>query len=196
MKVAYVFLADGFEEIEAMTPVDVLRRGNIKVVTVSVTGKKDVTGSHGITIMADALFEDLTFGDAEWLILPGGMPGAKSLYEFEPLHDLLRKQAASSDGMIAAICASPGVVLGQLGLLRGHDATCYPGFEDLMEGAKLSDRRVVSDRKFVLAAGPALAMKWSLQILAITSGVNESDAVANGMLYYAKNRYDVDNYFG
>lgn len=196
MKVAYVFLADGFEEIEAMTPVDVLRRGNIKVVTVSVTGKKDVTGSHGITIMADALFEDLTFGDAEWLILPGGMPGAKSLYEFEPLHELLRKQAASTNGMIAAICASPGVVLGQLGLLRGHDATCYPGFEDLMEGAKVSDRRVVSDRKFVLAAGPALAMKWALQILAITSGVNESDAVANGMLYYAKNRYDVDNYFG
>lgn len=195
-KVSYVFLADGFEEVEALTPVDVLRRGECTVVTVSVTGRREVTGSHGIPVVADALFEDLSFDDAQWLILPGGMPGAKSLYEFEPLQELLKKQAASKDGRIAAICASPGVVLGQLGLLKGETATCYPGFEGMMDGAKVSDRRVVVSGKYVLGAGPALAMKWALMILAETKGVNVSDTVANGMLFYAKNRYDVENYFG
>ena len=91
-KVSYVFLADGFEEVEALTPVDVLRRGECTVVTVSVTGRREVTGSHGIPVVADALFEDLSFDDAQWLILPGGMPGAKSLYEFEPLQELLKKR--------------------------------------------------------------------------------------------------------
>lgn len=196
MKVSYVFLADGFEEVEALTPVDVLRRGEMKVVTVSVTGRREVTGSHGIPVVADALFDDVDFSDAEWLILPGGMPGAKSLYEYAPLQQLLRAQAASPAGRIAAICASPGVVLGQMGLLKGETATCYPGFEDMMEGATVSDRRVVVSGRFVLGAGPALAMKWALMILAESRGVNVSDQVANGMLFYAKNRYDVDNYFG
>lgn len=196
MKESFVFLAEGFEEIEALTPVDVLRRAGMPVKTVSITSSLQVTGAHGVTVNADLLFDNTLFKDAAWLILPGGMPGATNLYEFAPLHGLLQNQYASDHGRIAAICASPAVVLGQMGLLKEIEATCYPGFEGLMEGAKVSNESVVSDNKFVLGAGPALALKWSLAIVAKELGVEKSDAVAAGMLLYTKNRTDVDNYFG
>lgn len=196
MKESFVFLAEGFEEVEALTPVDVLRRAGMPVKTVSISNSLQVTGAHGITITADVLFDSTMFKEPAWLILPGGMPGATNLYEFAPLQGLLRNQYASKDGKIAAICASPAVVLGQMGLLKGVEATCYPGFEDMMQGAKRSEKRVVTDGKFVLGAGPALALKWSLAIVAKELGIEKSDAVAAGMLFYTKNRTDVENYFG
>lgn len=196
MKESFVFLADGFEDIEALSPVDVLRRAEMPVKTVSITASKQVTSSHGVTVTADLIFDPALFKDPEWLILPGGMPGAANLYEFAPLQGVLRAQFERRGGRIAAICASPAVVLGQMGLLKGRKATCYPGFEDLMEGAEPVSDRVVTDDKFVLASGPALALKWALAIVAAEKGKEKSDSVATGMLLYPKNRNDVDNYFG
>ncbi len=196
MRESYVFLADGFEEVEALTPVDVLRRAGMPVKTVSITSSLQVTGAHGVTVTADYVFDNTLFKDPAWLILPGGMPGATNLYDFDPLHGLLQNQFESKDGRIAAICASPAVVLGQMGLLKGREATCYPGFEELMAGAVRSEKRVVADDKFVLGAGPALALKWSLAIVEAQLGIEKADNVAAGMLLYNRNRTDVDNYFG
>lgn len=196
MKESYVFLADGFEEVEALSPVDVLRRGGVPVKTVSITSSLQVTGAHGVTVTADYIYSPSLIQDAEWIILPGGMPGATNLYEFAPLQGLLRNQFESKTGRIAAICASPAVILGQMGLLNGREATCYPGMESMMTGAKPSDKRVVVDEKFVLGAGPALALKWSLAILAQTVGEEKADSVAAAMLLFTSNRDGIDNYFG
>ena len=196
MKDSFVFLADGFEEVEALTPVDVMRRAGIPVKTVSITNSLQVKGAHGVIVTADVLFDNTMFVGAPWIVLPGGMPGALNLYEFAPLRGLLKNQYESENGRIAAICASPAVVLGQMGLLKGREATCYPGFEDKMEGAKISENRVVADDKFVLGAGPALALKWSLAIVEKECGSEKVDEVATGMLLYTKNRHEIDNYFG
>lgn len=196
MKESYVFLADGFEEVEALTPVDVLRRGGVSVKTVSITSSLQVTGAHGVSVVADVIWNNSLFKDPKWLILPGGMPGASNLYEFAPLQGLLRQQFESKDGRIAAICASPAVILGQLGLLKGRKATCYPGMEDLMEGAKPVDKRVTVDDKFVLGNGPSSALPWALAILKEECGEVKSNNVANAMLLYPKNFDDLNNFFG
>lgn len=196
MRESFVFLAEGFEEVEALTPVDVLRRAGMPVKTVSITSSLQVTGAHGITVTADMIFNTAAMRDAAWIILPGGMPGASNLYEFDPLHGVIETQFASKTGRIAAICASPAVVLGQMGLLKGREATCYPGFEELMDGSLRTEKRVVADDKFVLGAGPALALKWSLAIVECELGREKADSIAAGMLLYSKNRTDVDNYFG
>lgn len=149
MKESFVFLADGFEEVEALTAVDVLRRAGMPVRTVSINSSPVVTGAHGIPVKADVIYDSTLFTDPGWLILPGGLPGAENLYKFAPLQGLLRRQAESESGRIAAICAAPAVVLGQLGLLKGCKATCYPGFETMLDGAEYIDTRVVADGKFV-----------------------------------------------
>ena len=120
----YIFLDNGFEEIEAITTIDLLRRANIALTTVSVTGAEIVLGAHNIAVKADKLFADVEFVDAEMLILPGG---ATKLHECKPLCDLLLAHN-NEDKLIAAICAAPSV-LGRLGILQGKQATCYPGFE-------------------------------------------------------------------
>lgn len=196
MKESYVFLADGFEEVEALTPVDVLRRAGVSVKTVSITSSLQVTGAHGVSVVADVIWNNSLFKDPKWLILPGGMPGASNLYEFAPLQGLLRQQFESKEGRIAAICASPAVILGQLGLLKGRKATCYPGMEDLMEGAKPVDKRVTVDDKFVLGNGPSSALPWALAILKEECGEVKSNNVANAMLLYPKNFDDLNNFFG
>lgn len=195
-KESFIFLAHGFEEIEAITVIDVLRRGGMNVKTVSITSALQVTGAHGITVNADVLFDNTLFTNAEWLILPGGMPGATNLYEFAPLQGLLRRQAESKNGRIAAICASPAVVLGQLGLLKGHPATCYPGFEEQLIGADIKQQAVVVDNKFVLGNGPANALVWALAILKEEKGALEAESVANGMLLYPQIDTPIDYLFG
>lgn len=196
MKEAYVFLAEGFEEVEALTPVDVLRRAGIEVKTVSITSALQVTGAHGVTVTADILMKDTNFDDASWLILPGGLPGATNLYDCLDLRDLLQRQFESENGRIAAICASPGVVLGQMGLLKGRKATCYPGFQDKMAGAVYEDDRVVSDDKFVLGNGPSSALLWALEIVRVAKDRETMLKVANGMLLYPKDNTSLSNYFG
>jgi len=184
---SYLFLADGFEEIEALTTVDVLRRGGVDVRTVSIMDSLDVEGAHGVTVKADMHFADADFEHCCWLILPGGMPGAANLAGYEPLGRLLRRHAAGGD--IAAICAAPAVVLAPLGLLDGRDATCYPGFEDKLTGANSVAERVVVDRqggRIVTANGPASAMSFALTILDETQGRETSRTVGEGLLIYPK----------
>ena len=130
MKKNYVFLADGFEEVEALTSVDVMRRAGMDVVTVSINEGLEVTGAHGVTVLADSLFEDQDYSDAEWLVLPGGVPGAPNLAAHEDLCTLL-KAHDEQGGHIGAICASPAVVLAPLGILSQRHAVCYPGMEAL-----------------------------------------------------------------
>lgn len=193
---SFVFLADGFEEIEALTVVDVLRRAGIPVKTISITSSLQVKGAHGITVMADHIYDNTLFANAKWLILPGGMPGASNLYEFLPLQGLLRCQASSKDGRIAAICAAPGVVLGQLGLLDHVHATCYPGFEKYLPHSIMEDAPVVVSEKFVLGNGPSNALLWALKIVQATLGAKEAIAIANGMLLYPRDCSAIDHYFG
>ena len=136
----YLFLAEGFEEIEALCPIDMLRRAGIEVKSVSITSDKTVVGAHGISVLADITFADLDIADADMLILPGGMPGTKNLLAFEPLVSML-KVFGGCGGDISAICAAP-MILGRSGLLKSKIATCYPGFEDELFGATVSKEGV------------------------------------------------------
>ena len=184
MKVSFLFLAEGFEEVEALTAVDVLRRAGMPVKTVSITSALQVKGAHGVIVSADVLYDNTMFRDAAWLILPGGLPGADNLHDYSPLIGLLRNQLESKRGRIAAICAAPAVVLGAEGMLRGRRATCYPGFESKLLGAEYVDAPVVRDDKFVLGNGPANALLWALTIVEEELGQEKAANVANGMLVY------------
>lgn len=181
MRTSYIFLAEGFEEIEALAVADILRRAAIDVKTVSITPLHNVRGAHGIEVNVDCLFADTDFSDAEWLICPGGLPGSTNLADFEPLCDLLKAHRRG----VAAICAAPGVVLAPLGLLDGKEATCYPGFEEActLGGATVRHGAgvVVSDR-LITGAGPALAIPFGLAIVAATKGEDAAHEVASGML--------------
>lgn len=184
MDSSYIFLADGFEEVEALAPVDIMRRAGMDVVTVAVTGTdKRVKGAHGVTIEADKALSEIDATDALWLILPGGMPGATNLAADGKLADILNKQWLKG-GRIAAICASPAVVLGPLGILRGQEATCYPSFKDeLVEaGAKYVDNRVVISGNIITSNGPSSAFVFGFAIVAETLGEDVASSVASGML--------------
>lgn len=196
MKESFLFLADGFEEVEALTAVDVLRRAGMPVKTVSITSSQLVTGAHGVTVKADVIYDSTLFKEPAWLILPGGLPGADNLHDFPPLLGLLKRQCESSDGRIAAICAAPAVVLGVEGLLNGHRATCYPGFESQLLGAEYVDAPVVTDDKFVLGNGPASALAWALAIVGVELGEEKSFSIANQMLLYPTSMENLDNVFG
>ncbi len=195
MKESYVFLADGFEEIEALSVIDILRRAEIPVKTVSITSSLQVHGAHGVTVNADVLYDNTLFADPLWLILPGGLPGATNLYEFAPLQGLLEQQKASAEGRIAAICAAPAEVLGRMGLLKGEKATCYPGFEEKLN-CEAVDEPVVVSGKFVTGNGPGNAIPWALKIVEETLGHEAMLKVANGMLIYPRSVGDVDYFFG
>lgn len=163
METIYVFFAEGFEEVEALTPVDVLRRGGLNVKTVSVTGNKQVTGAHGVPVVCDSLFDEQSFSDAAMVVLPGGMPGAQNLSEHEGLRKLILAFDADKKPL-AAICAAP-MVYGKLGLLKGKNATCYPGFEKYLEGANYTAELVEQDGHFITGKGPGAAMCFAFTIL-------------------------------
>ena len=174
----YLFLADGFEEIEALTPVDVLRRAGIAVTTVGVTGKT-VRGSHGIAVEADVAADEAKEADIEMIILPGGMPGAANLDASETV-DRFIKAAVGQDAYLAAICAAP-MILGKRGLLSGRDATCYPGFEKYLEGAKHYEASVVVDGNFVTSDGMGSALDFALQLVALLRGDEASEKIADAI---------------
>lgn len=176
----YVFLADGFEEVEALATVDVLRRCGIEVQTVSISYSEEVTGAHGIIVKADKVLAYSMLQDADFLILPGGLPGATNLRDCEALQEVL-KQHAAKGGNLAAICAAP-MVLGGLGLLEGKEATCYPGFEKYMTGAKTSTLPVVQDGNVITGKGPAFAFAFGLKIAEAIKGKEVARDVAAGML--------------
>ncbi len=181
MNKSYVFFADGFEEIEALTVVDVLRRAGMSVEMVSINETAEVTGAHDVVVKADTTIADVDLNNAQWLILPGGMPGATNLANCHAVCEALLKQNAKGDG-IAAICASPSVVFGSLGLLNGKKAVCYPGMEAGMKGAIVGDGQVAVDGNIITGNGPAAATAFALAIAAATKGEAVAQAVADGML--------------
>ena len=145
MKTIYVFLAEGFEEVEALTPVDVLRRAGLPVKTVSVTGVLTVNGAHGVPVIADMVFEEVKEADTEMIVLPGGLPGATNLDAHKGLSDLIMAFAEAGKPL-SAICAAP-LVYGKRGLLKGKKATCYPGFDKYLDGADYTAALVQNDGK-------------------------------------------------
>ncbi|MBR6523066.1 MAG: DJ-1/PfpI family protein [Clostridia bacterium] len=173
----YVFLADGFEEIEALAPVDILRRAKIDVKTVSINDTLSVTGAHGITVQADILLKDVS-EDSQMLVLPGGMPGTLNLQKCQPLCDMLKK----AEGFVAAICAAPSV-LGGLGLLKGKKATCYPGFEDKLDGAEYVDESVVVSGKVITSKGAGTAHLFGFTLLSLLKEENEAEKLRKTMMY-------------
>lgn len=179
---SYIFLANGFEEIEALATLDILRRAGLDVKTVSITEHKAVTGANKITVEADLTFKEADFAGTDWMIIPGGMPGASNLHDFSALGELLKIH--STKGRIAAICAAPAVVLAQLGLLEGRRATCYPGFEDVLSlgGATHVAERVVVDGNIVTANGPSSAFLFALTIVSLTLGHQAAENIAEGIL--------------
>lgn len=181
MEKAYVFLADGFEEIEGLTVVDILRRAGADTQTVSVMGRKEITGSHRITLQADLVFEETSFEDGTLFVLPGGMPGTKHLGAHEGLTSLLKKAAAEGK-RVAAICAAPSV-LGDLGLLEGKHAVCYPGFEDRLKGAQVEFTPVVTDGNITTSRGMGTAIPFALSLVAQLTGTEKAEELAKGIIY-------------
>lgn len=178
MKPVYVFLVTGFEEIEALGTIDVLRRAELNVKSVSLTGDKQVVASHGVAVIADLLFEEVDFAGAEMLVLPGG---TVAYNEHEGVKRLFADFAVKGE-KIAAICASP-MVLGGLGLLKGKNATCYPGFEKFLEGATLqTEKSVVTDGNITTGRGPGLTIDFALRLVEIIAGKEKADQVGKGLL--------------
>ena len=169
MAKVYVFLANGFEDVEALIPVDVLRRGGVEVVTVSTSDDLIVESAHGVGICADIMFEQGDFTDADLLMLPGGMPGASNLFEHEGVCKALEAQFAAGK-KISAICAAPAVVLAQLGILDGKQATCYPGFEQMLTKATYTADLVTVDGQITTAEGPAAAFPYAYELLSQPDG--------------------------
>lgn len=177
----YMFLANGFEEVEALCPLDLLRRAGLEVCTVGIGGDM-VRGAHGITVMAD--IPDTMYRDStpDMLILPGGMPGTKHL-DASPTVDAAIRTAASHNAYLAAICAAP-MVLGKRGLLKGKTAVCFPGFEDELKGATLPPKgvRVVTDGKVITAAGMGVALEFGLALVRVLKGDACADELRRAVL--------------
>lgn len=178
-----LFLADGFEDLEALAVVDILRRGGADIATVSINANKQATSAHNVTMLTDLSIDELPATcQAEALVLPGGMPGAENLFACKKLMDMLQAQVAANR-CVAAICASPGLVLGQSGLLNGHKATTYPSFERFFTAEVThTPEPVVVDGNFITAQGPAFAYHFAFAILEHLKGKAVADEVKKGML--------------
>lgn len=176
----YMFLAPGFEEVEALCPLDLLRRAGIDVTTVSVSGTDTVTSSHGITVAADAMAADTLPADAEGVILPGGMPGTLNL-DASPAVQQALTDASGRGLLICAICAAPSVP-GKRGMLRGRRAVCFPGWEDKLEGAVPGAARVCRDGNFITAVGMGAAVDFGLSIVRAVKGAQAAEKLAAAVL--------------
>ena len=180
MKVC-LHLADGFEEIEAITVVDILRRADIEVQTVSIMGRKEVVGAHQIRVMADVLFGYVDYSQVDMIILPGGGQGTKNIDEHAALTGQITKFTAEGK-WIAAICAAP-MVLGRLGLLDGKSATCYPGCEPQLKGADISlAAPVVLDGKIITSRGPGTSFEFGLKIVEVIKGLELAERLRAEMI--------------
>lgn len=176
-----VFLADGFEEIEGLTVVDILRRAGIEVTTISIMGRKEVKGSHQITVLADALYEEIDFTGLDGVVLPGGMPGTKHLGD----HDGVKEQTAefASEGkLVAAICAAPSV-LGENGILKGKKAACYPGFEEKLLGAEVVFEEVAEAGNVITSRGMGTAIPFALRLTAYLTAEEKASELAEAIIY-------------
>jgi len=179
MKKVAILLADGFEEVEVITPADFLRRAGIQVILTSIGGLT-VTGCHDIEISADITLDALA-ADLDGIILPGGLPGAANLAQSEALIDLIRTMN-NQNKLLAAICAAPALVFGKAGLLAGRKFTCYPGFENEITGADFSTERVVQDANMITSRGPGTAAEFSIAVIEYLLGKEAALAVKEGTL--------------
>ena len=182
MKQVCVFLANGFEEIEGLTVVDLLRRAGVEVTTVSITGEKTIHGAHGIDVQADKLFEEMNFVDQDMLVLPGGMPGTLHLGAHEGLERLLR-QFYNDKRYLAAICAAPSV-FGKYGFLEGRRATSYPGFEEQLVGAECVADAVVVDEFVITSRGMGTAIPFSLALIELLTGAEKANEIGKSIIYH------------
>lgn len=180
MAKVYQLMANGFEEIEALAPVDILRRGGVEVTTVSVMGERQAESSHGVCIRTDAEIEEVDMKDADLVMIPGGMPGANNLNEHEGVRKALLEQFHAGR-RVAAICAAP-LVLGSIGILKGRKATCYPGFEKYLDGAEYTAELVTVDGNITTGKGPSAAIMYSFRLLAQLTSEEKAEEVKAAML--------------
>lgn len=178
-----VFFAEGFEEIEALTVIDLVRRAGIDISMVSITGSKQVTGSHGITVAMDETIFDVNFSEGQMIVLPGGMPGTRNL---EANDDLMRNvdDYCSSGRYVAAICAAP-TILGHRGLLVGKKACCYPGMEAQLQGAEVTKDKVTVADKIITSRGLGTAIPFALKIVEMLIDKDTADNLASAIVFRA-----------
>lgn len=180
MKRVNVYLAEGFEEIEAITIVDTLRRADVDAKLVSITGKKEVKGAHGIIVTVDETFENADNWGADMLVLPGGMPGTRYLGEHEGLREVITS-FAEKNKPIAAICAAPSI-LGKMGLLDKKKAVCYPGFEETLKGAVIGEDIVSQEGNIITSKGPGTAVYFALRLVELLTGREAAEELREGMI--------------
>lgn len=176
-----IFFAEGYEEIEALSVVDVCRRLKLEIDMVSVTGERTVTGSHGISVGMDKLFDEIDCAEYDMLVLPGGMPGTKNLEAFAPLMEQV-DDFYQKGKYIGAICAAPSV-FGHRGILKGRKACCYPGFESHLEGAEVTESSVEMDGNVVTSRGMGTAIDFGLTIAGLFVDKEQVDALAKGIIH-------------
>ena len=177
----YLFLAEGFEEIEALMVVDICRRAKLELVTVSVTGEREVSGSHNIPVRADALFEETDFSDLSMLILPGGGLGTTNLENHKALMELM-EQCAGEGKYISAICAAPRIP-GKHGLLKGEKACCYPGNEEFLLGAEVRQEAAVVSGNYITGRGMGCSMEFAFAIVERMAGKEAMEEVRAKIMY-------------
>ena len=175
-----ILLAEGFEEIEALTPLDVLRRLKLDVKSVSINNERCVTGAHGISVIADLTADELNLDEVDFVIFPGGMPGAKNLDEWERTDEII-VAVTKKGGRLAAICAAP-MILGKRGLLKGVRACCYPGFENTLIGAKLEYLPSVTDGKITTARGMGAALDFAEEIVRVLLGEAAANSISESVI--------------
>ena len=181
MKKVTVLLADGFEEIEALTVVDLLRRAKVYVDIVSITDDYTVRGAHGIPVQTEDLITEIDFKESDMIVLPGGMPGTTNLKEDENVRKAV--QEAYDDGRyVAAICAAP-TILADMGLLKGKKATCYPGFEDKLIEAEVCTDRVVRDGNITTSRGLGTAIPFALELISQLYGKEKAEEIKKSVIY-------------
>ena len=176
-----VFFANGYEEIESLTVVDLTRRAGIETWMVSVTDEKAVTGSHGITVSMDKTLRETDFHEVDMIVLPGGMPGTLNLEACEPLMEKV-KEFDKNGKYISAICAAP-TIFGHLGILNGKKACCYPGMEDGLVGAEVTYGSVTVAEHILTSRGMGTAIDFGLQIIAVFQGKEAAEEMAKKIVY-------------
>ena len=178
-----IFMADGCEEIEGLTVVDVVRRAKMEIITISITGKKEVTSSHSVTFLADALADEVNYDELDGIVLPGGMPGTLNLGADDTVNTVITK-FASEGKLVSAICAAPSV-LGAAGILNGRHATCHPGFEEKLIGATTSEEPVVRDGNIITSRGMGTAIPFALGIVRYFTDDATVEQICKGLVYRA-----------
>ena len=176
-----IFLADGLEEVEALTVVDYLRRVNIEVDMVSITDENQVKGEHDVKVITDKVIRDVNASDYDGVVIPGGMPGASNLRDSEKVIEIVKSMNEDTK-MIAAICAGP-IVLDKAGIIKGKKVTSYPGFEDQLKDASYEETSVVKDGNIITSRGPALAVDFALEIVKYLLCEKRVEALKKDILY-------------